>query len=193
MTNLNNQTLNYVVHTIEISGNNMPKNQTKLLEDYENKQGVFKLLPIEPKEIAEMLKVYHTYKFPTPTWITQYEVRDKYNKGVTLIDAMVKDGRLRASIEGEKTLYAKDDLDHSQKFDLLFALLESQDLTKNLNYPAINLACYTRYNIKEKGKDLGLGQIQVMNILQNELMEIRIVDPKFRAEYRKFLDNWENK
>jgi hypothetical protein len=193
MQQLNELTLNYVANTIEIAGKNMPKDSDKLKSQYENKEGVFNLLPIDPLEIAEMLRIYHAYKFPKPDWITQYEVRDKFNKGVELINTMVKDGRLRSKEESDKTLYAKDDLVHLQKFDLLFGLLESKDLTKNLNYPAINLSCYTRYNIKEKGKDLGLGQIQVMDILQNELMEIRIVDPEFRNKLRSYLDNFENK
>jgi hypothetical protein len=187
MIQYNKSTINLIETVLDIAINSMPKNQKELKAQIKNKSGIFELLPTDPKEIAEMIAIYNLHKYPSPTWVTQYVVRDSHNKHGTSIGKFVEDGRIRTKIEGEKTYYAEEDVKMFAKFDLLFSLAETRNLVTNYTQPQLDLSLYLRYNMKEKGKDLDIGKLQVMNMLLNEFMEIAIYNPETRQKLQELL------
>jgi hypothetical protein len=187
MIHYNNQTKYYIERALEIAITNMPKTAKELKTQIKNKTGIFELLPTDPKEIAEMIAVYNAHKYPVPTWVTQYTVRESHNKHGTSIAKFVEDGRIRTKTDGDKVYYAEEDVKMFAKFDLLFSLAETRNLVTNYTQPQLDLSLYLRYNMKEKGKDLDVGKLQVMNMLLNEFMEIAIYNPETRQKLQDLL------
>jgi hypothetical protein len=187
MIPLLNNTKEYISNLVHLASTNMPKTKKELKTAIENKTGVFQFIPVTKEEISKMISIYNLHTHPNPTWVKQYTGRDTYGKSSKALGNYEEDGRVRTKIEEGTKYYAEEDLKMFGKFDILYSIIETQKVVGKLEIPSLELNMYTRFNILEKGKDMDMAKTQVMSILSNEFMQIRLADPEFRKQLKGYL------